>query len=391
MNDIKISIVIPTKDRYKYLLPLISLLDSYNFNSTEIVIEDNSEDNSEIEHFLSHNTFTFPIIYNHSPQQLPICQNIDNAINHSNGKFVCVIGDDDAVTPLIEDFVERMEQDGIDSVRQKEELTYKWPSYSDKTGLHLGATLTYTSIGNDVLFTNCTNEVVKVIKRNILSLGNMPCVYQGIVRRAALEKLKNIGGTYFPGPSPDMANAMALSFVVEKHCLTNVPLIISGGSEFQGGKNKKIKKWVQPLENIPFISEEAKRNWDKRIPYFWCGFTVWPESGIKGLEYVGKSQLLSNINHELLLAKCLYRGPEYKKQVLSCTKNKSLVYRYWLRYSAREQLAKIKRILFDKLNIKMPNTHRVKNLNDIGECVDFLIKTYNNTKSSIPLQNSCNA
>ena len=48
-----ISVVIPTKDRYKYLKKLISLIDSYNLNEFELILQDNTFDNSEIVHFLS--------------------------------------------------------------------------------------------------------------------------------------------------------------------------------------------------------------------------------------------------------------------------------------------------------------------------------------------------
>lgn len=374
--DYKLSIIIPTKDRYKYLLPLIELIDSYNLISSEIVIEDNSYDNSPIRHFLDTHRFTIPIVYNQTPTQLSICDNIDNAIKHSHGRYVTVIGDDDAVTLLIGQYVDWMEENGVDSMRQKRELCYKWPAYTDNTGTTLGGSLTFEELSRGNEEVDTPDAARNVVQRGIMTLGKMPCVYQGIVKRATLDKLIAIGGTYFPGPSPDMGNAMALSFIVDKHVVTSIPVIISGGSEYQGGKSKKIKKWVQPLENIPFISEEAKKAWDKRIPYFWCGHTVWPESGIKGLEYVGQQDLLNHMDWEMLLAKCLYRGPEYKKEILSMTKDKSKVKRLCLKFTIREFLAKRKRQIVSFLGMQPKGLKRVYKLNTIAECVDYLVAEY---------------
>lgn len=79
----RLSIIIPTKDRYDYLLPLIELLDSYALDNCELVIEDNSSENSRVLDFLKGREFKTEIIYNYTSEPLPISDNLDNAINHS--------------------------------------------------------------------------------------------------------------------------------------------------------------------------------------------------------------------------------------------------------------------------------------------------------------------
>ena len=44
----KLSIVVPTKNRYKYLYHLIDLVGDLDTNLVELVIQDNSTDNTEI-------------------------------------------------------------------------------------------------------------------------------------------------------------------------------------------------------------------------------------------------------------------------------------------------------------------------------------------------------
>jgi glycosyltransferase involved in cell wall biosynthesis len=376
MNHTKLSIIIPTKDRYKYLLPLLQLIDSYQLKNTEIVVEDNSADNSEYLKFTEAVKFATPVVYNHTPQQIAIALNVDNAVKHSSGEYLCMIGDDDAVTPLISDCLDWMEKNNVDSIRQKCELTYKWPTYSDNKGINLGATLTYEKITKDFVKVDLDKAVKGVVASGIMSLGRMPCLYQGIVKRKCLDSLYQIGGTYAPGPSPDMANAMALSFVVKSHYVIDMPVIVSGGSEYQGGRSKKIKSWVQPLENVPFISDEAKRKWDKRIPYFWCGHTVWPESGIKGLQYVGQEKYLENLDWDRLLARCMMRSFQRRNEILSRTLNKSKVRLLYAKLYCRQQLAQVKHLIWRKFDLKSKNTVKKTSVNDIRAAVDILVSEY---------------
>ncbi len=368
-----LSIVIPTKDRYKYLFQLIPLIDSYKLKRVELVIEDNSSVNLEYVKFMDAHVFSIPIVYNNCKKQLPVRYNIDNAILHSRGKYVCVIGDDDAVTPLIIDCVTWMEKNNIESVRQKHEITYKWPAYKDERyNISAGGYLkffSFTSVHDCIV---PKDAAIDVIKGGFRGLGNCPCVYQGIVRRDILFELYKIGETFTPGPSPDMANAMALSYVVKKHYVIDAPVIISGGSEFQGGKNAKIKSWVQPLSNILFISEQDKSNWDSRIPYFWSETTVWPESGIKGLEYVGKGDNLDYCDFDMILARSLFRAPDYRKHILSKSPSKRKVLLLYYMLQIREILAKFKRFLLKRRIIKQMNLEQITNVTNIASAVNLL-------------------
>ena len=48
-----LSIIIPTKDRYSTLFPVVDMILAYNLNSQiEIVIQDNSTDNEEAQNFI---------------------------------------------------------------------------------------------------------------------------------------------------------------------------------------------------------------------------------------------------------------------------------------------------------------------------------------------------
>lgn len=367
-----LSIVIPTKDRYKYLFKLITLLDSYEMNDVELVIEDNTFDNSEYLSFIDKHQFKIPIVYQNEKKPLAMRYNIDNAISHSHGKYVCLLGDDDAVTPLIVDCVKWMEAHNIDSVRQEFEITYKWPAYKDEDNIYLkGGTLSYhpfTHTHRQILIEDAVNEVVQ---NGFVGLGNTSCVYQGIVSREMLDKLYSIGGCYMPGPSPDMANAMALSHVVKTHYVIDSPVIISGGSEYQGGRSKEIKSWVQPLSVVPYISEEDKKLWDKRIPHFWSDATVWPESGIKGLEYVNQYEKIDKIDFDMIRTRALIRGKEYKSEILKQSDSPLRVLTGYYKYRCRRILSKLKHFIVPGRFYKQNNVVFQYGLNDIMRVKEY--------------------
>ena len=52
-----LSIVVPTKDRYFYLKHLIELIKSFNSDDIELIIQDNTSNNTEIINYLDNLDF----------------------------------------------------------------------------------------------------------------------------------------------------------------------------------------------------------------------------------------------------------------------------------------------------------------------------------------------
>lgn len=312
-----LSIVVPTKNRYYYLKQLILLIDSYNLSEYELVIQDNSDQNEEILDFLSKNNF-HNIKYYYQQGQISQSANSDLAILHSIGEYVCFIGDDDGVLENIIDCTKWMKNNNIDALRPA--LTvYNWPDYyfdDRKMG-----TLLYENINYDFNLINPIKSLKKLAKTGFTHIYSLPKVYQGIVKRDILDKLFEIGGTFSPGPSPDMATAVALSFIVKTFIITHLPVIIIGQSKNVGGGERQLKGGVMKIEDVPFLPKDSKEKWNKRIPRVWCSQTVWPESAIKGIEYMKKSQEIQ-VNYEYILAEFIRTHKIEKEQALQLSKNR---------------------------------------------------------------------
>jgi hypothetical protein len=131
----------------------------------------------------------------------------------------------------------------------------------------------------------------------------LPKVYHGIAKRTTLDKIYSKGGTFFPGPSPDMANSVAMSFVAENFVFLDFPIIIPGNSSHTGGDSKKYKGQCAPISSIPFLPPNTEENWEIFIPKVWSSETIMPESACKSLKYMGKEEYIENyFNKEKMLA-----------------------------------------------------------------------------------------
>ena len=71
------------------------MIESFKWgDEVELVIQDNTVDNTEIVSFLNEEHYGF-VVYDHFAEQLPISLNSDKAVLNSSGEYICFIGDDE--------------------------------------------------------------------------------------------------------------------------------------------------------------------------------------------------------------------------------------------------------------------------------------------------------
>ena len=286
-----LSIVVPTKDRYKYLKSLIDYVDGLGDEAIELVVEDNTADNAEVAEFVQGKR----VKYFHDPAPRTITVNSDSAILHSKGKYVLYLGDDDSVLPNIMQAVELMEQHGAEALTTLRPL-FAW---SDTKGsIHWEKIYPHKLPRGtgEVRAIDPEAELVRLLKAGIFDLGQLPRVYHGIVRRDTLDKIYDRFGTFFPGPSPDMANAVALALLGAKTIYVDYPYIIAGvgktriaGNE-QGDKQKSIK-------NLSFLDPKTESEWEKKIPLIWTGYTIYPQTALNVLRKFDRGDLVRKMNY----------------------------------------------------------------------------------------------
>lgn len=310
-----LSIAIPTKDRYDTLFPILDYLCTLNNDLVEIVIQDNTFDNSEIKQKLKSTGTLRNIKYHHSDQKLSVIENFDQAIIHCSGEFICSIGDDDAVMPYIINIVKWMKNNKILSMNGYKP-TYFWPN--QKTSY-----LSSNDSGS-LKFKNWDNKIIKLkidtMLNNIISKGgtimdNIPSVYHGIIHSSILKEIYSASGTHFPGPSPDMANAIALTKFIDEHTFANLPIFISGKSIKSTGGQGIIHEHVASIKDVSHLPDNTASEWDPRIPKYWTGPTIWAETILKVIEKLNLGHLKINFNFKYLYAYILTYNFKHRKVI----------------------------------------------------------------------------
>lgn len=317
MNPL-LSIVIPTKDHYQTLLPVLSwlLVDFKNLN-VEIVVQDNTRENDEIRHFLEQIT-SKQLSYYHLAEPMPITQNCDIAVKNAKGKYLIMIGDDDYVISTIMDNVKYMVNENIDCLNSPT-ATYYWPdiSFKYKTKLSQGHTLTFLkSFNKEYIELDAKKELVKVLNSGGTDYAELPRLYHGIVRKDILDEVYLKCKTYFPGPSPDMANSSALALYARKFFFFNFPFCISGKSKSSASGMGANHMHNGKLANIPFLDKSLIAKWNHKIPYFWSGDTIYAQSLYHS---INACNYKASINFTYLYAHLLcFEYKNYKNIIPKC-------------------------------------------------------------------------
>tara|TARA_B110000240_G_C13494971_1_gene451279 strand:- start:485 stop:1669 length:1185 start_codon:yes stop_codon:yes gene_type:complete len=378
-----ISIVVPTKDRNVYLFKLIEyFLKSIVSDQIEFIIQDNTKDNFEILKFLENNNDP-RIKYFHNSIWLSISENCDIGISNSSGEFVTLIGDDDGFLPWIVDVCNWMKNKNIDVVLSNKPH-YIWSDVSDGIwGNKFSGKLTYSDYTNKIKYINLDKEQNIALKKAATSLNNLPRVYQSIVSRDILNNLKKVSGSFFPGPSPDMANAIGLLSFIHKAVYIDFPIVITGnGYKSTGGEGIRGKHHGK-IEDKTFLPKNTAENWEIKNPFFWCGSTIYAESAIKAFIKSGRKDLVENFNYNYLYAHCLvferFYLKETFKKIKKEIKNQPLslfvILFYFFKIFFIRAITFIKNVLSNKLNL---TSLKIKNFETINLASEFLIKKFEN-------------
>lgn len=374
--DKLLSIVIPTKDRYDYLFDLLKLINDFQSDEIEIVLQDNTYINEPILKYLDmHKNYHF-VKYYHTQNQIPISLNSDLAIKNSSGKYVCFIGDDDGVTNYIMECVRWMNRNDVDVVVPSN-ISYYWPSYISSATGKIGGSMSYANFNFSIKKMNIEDVLLNNISNGFVDRGELPLLYHGIARRSVLDKIYEKTGTFFPGQSPDIANGVALCFTAKTYYKIDAPIIISGASKSHGGGSRLVKNGYAEIESVPFLSEDAKSNWEKHIPTIWCGPTIWCESAIKSLRKMGHENLVQKVNFEKLYLTMSVNNLALKKFSLKYTSNpfkfriKLMIYFMLRCFNASLRLG------FRLMHLEYPLTlKRIYNVENIYEANSCLMKDY---------------
>jgi glycosyltransferase involved in cell wall biosynthesis len=307
-----LSIIIPTKNRYNYLeLCLKSIADYFNRPEVEIIITDNSTTLKEI---YSMSMFS-NIIYSYAPIPISQVENFELALGKVTGEFVTMIGDDDGLSSMLLNVVEFMKSKNIEALNAPF-VSYYWPDVVFKNVLNdFSGKMYHKNYNFKIKDINVENEIEKCLELGGGSLCNLPRMYYGIIRKDILDKVKEASGFFFPGPSPDMANAFSAAIFTKRAIVFDAPLFIAGNSAKSAAGMGLAGRHVGLIKGNKLLPIDCHISWSPLVPKFWSGPTIWAESLLKAAELTGNETLIKRFNFYRLYANCLTFHREYSNVI----------------------------------------------------------------------------
>ena len=373
-----LSIIIPTKNRYNTLFPLLDFLRTIKSNKEELefVVNDNSDQNQDVLNYLKANVDN-RISYFHTDERLSQTENSDEAVLKSKGDYVCYIGDDDGVMPYIVDVVKWMKNNKIDVIKSYKPM-YIWPG--------LKSNILENNTTGDLKFKKCTyfikdmnltKALNSTLRRGGTIINDLPCLYHGIAERALLNKIYEKTNSFFPGPSPDMANAVAICFFAKNFKCLDFPVVISGKSASSIGGKGVLHQHIARIEDVDHLPKKTKENWDLRIPKYWTGPTIWAQSVLDALYACDRQDKIEDINFKYLYAKLLVFNFNDRKQIfkeftINFLNGKFILISFKI-FIQRAYFFLYNRSILNKII-------RKRNIKNIGEAVGVLNDEFNQEK-----------
>ncbi len=302
MGNVLLSVVIPTYNRYEYLKGCLEATTSIKSDELEIVVHDNTEDNSEILAVLE-SLHDNRIKYYHVKQHISVVENSESGVGYASGDYVCMIGDDDTICESMVQAARFCKENNVDAC-MAHIPGFNWPdmTFSGESEPNLF----YTKKGDNSVREIEAYEVLKRIVKTAEGLSaDVPRIYHGIVSKACLERVKSKCGSYFPGPSPDMANATAVSMESRRTIFISDYLMVSGyGFKSARGEGNRHAHYGKISEK-PWLPQDTEKNWIGDIPKIFSGETIFAQSLLYALHRMDNDELAGQYNYGSLYAQFL--------------------------------------------------------------------------------------
>lgn len=380
-----LSIVVPTRNRQGCAISLARSLHRSSESDFELVIHDNSDDD-----YLGRDITALEdprFRYIHTSDSLNMHENFSRAIEASRGIYVCALGDDDGI--LVDRALltlRSIDDQNIDAVLAPV-YPYMWPGIHHRLWGEMGGVLWPLKRRFKVRRNLNPLDQVKLMFDDaaVTGLGLLPRVYHGLVTRAALERLRDRAGSYFPAGSPDLASAVGLAFTVGSMIYDPAPLIISGHSPKSGGGSGATGRHHGRLEDQKHLPVHTAEQWPPLIPPYWSGYTIYAQSALVAAEVTAEAPLPCFAFHRLYAACLLYDGKAYRSEVFAAMRRHpswgpTLVFRTMLSIAALIGLRAV--ALWGNVRRYRLRRSTVTHFSDMEQLITFLSKPFTDERTA---------
>jgi len=155
----------------------------------------------------------------------------------------------------------------------------------------------------------------QVLASGAIRIGDLPRVYHGLVSRRSIGALTGLAGTPFPGPSPDMANAVGLSTVISRFIKVSFPVLIAGTCGVSAAAEGARHRHVGEIAQRKFLPDDTAQRWPRLVPHYFSGPTLWAATLIMALDAIGRADVARHLRYDRLYAACSVFAPQYRHRV----------------------------------------------------------------------------
>lgn len=317
-----LSIIIATKNRQKYCLSAIESILSLQDTDFELVIQDNSDENS-LETTLVRYSADKRLKYRYTSIPYSFIDNFNASIELSSGIFLCLIGDDDGINPELIKVAKWANENDIDAVTGSLSANYRWAGTGAPDTLFTkmtDSTLTITNFNGKAEYVNIDESLKMLMKNGATNYTEFkfPKLYHGLIKRSFFEEVKAKTGKYINGLSPDIYSSISLACTLDKLIYIDYPITIPGvcaesGSIKEGQKKENSKK----LEDAPHLKNREDYIWSKEVPRVYCVQTIWADSCIAALKDMGRIDYLKYFDKYMLYANMIDADKSLKEILYS--------------------------------------------------------------------------
>lgn len=262
-SNIKVSLIIPTRERSETLKYTIQTALNQRLREYEVIISDNfSQDNTK----QVVNSFSDGRLrYINTLKRLSMTENFAFGVSHAKGEYIIIIGDDDGVMPNAIDKLSKFIDTHPSLLYTWPRHIYNWPS-KDKD-----AKLERVALAQISRTTNLRLELKKVLTRGLLLNSAMPNTYHSATHCSVFEKIKNETSQYHQTTNPDEFMLFVLPVICEYAINIGEPITVDGHSpksnsgSFIHSKNEISVKDVE-REVDKFIKEQSDYKLHLSVP-----------------------------------------------------------------------------------------------------------------------------
>lgn len=381
MNSPLLSIIIPTRNRYKTLIPVIESIMELNKSEIELIIQDNSDDNTVIKDYLLKSKY-FSLKYFYTSNKISMVENTELAIVNASGKYFIFIGDDDIVNPKIVEIVQYMDKNLIYClIYPIANYFYKDVIFNKEYGFNKPATLSFNKeISCYFISLNTKDEIARVADSGAIYILDLPRLYHGIVKKEIIYQIKNTFGKFVPGPCPDMTLSTSLALILEKFHKINIPLSVAGNSSISEGGKGPTNQHIVKLEDKDWLNQNDILDWNENIPRIFSRETIWAQSfyhvlSLKKVIDINYITLYNNMLFSCPKIVIKYIKPLYKKLKLPLwRKYKSLFLAFLRRYFRILLFSLPSSAIEVAIKLRGDFNHKVafNNVTSIKQCMNLL-------------------